>query len=188
MTDQEEALTRMIAVLKEPVSIGSDLTARVMAEVRQGPGPAMDEVAGPRVDWWRRRWTLRVSPLGALATAAGLAAIALGSQRAGRRAGIESVERSATVAQAPGRTQFVLVAKDAKNVSLVGDFNDWSLSATPLTRSDGNGVWWVTVPLVPGRYRFAYVVDGTLWRPDPESPAADDEFGRPNSVLTIGGS
>ncbi len=188
MTDQEDALTRMIAVLKQPVDIGPDLTARVMAEVRQAPVPALDETATPERNWWRRRWTVRFGPLGALATAAGIAAIALASQRVGRRAGVESMERSATVARTPGPTQFVLVAKEAKAVSLVGDFNDWSLSATPLTRSDGNGVWWVTVPLVPGRYRFAYVVDGTVWRPDPEAPAAEDEFGRPNSVLTIGGS
>lgn len=188
MTDQEDALTRMITALKQPVDIGPDVTARVMAEVRQVPTPASDQAATPRRDWWRRRWTVRFGPLGALATAAGIAAIGFAGQRVGRRAGVASVEESATVAPAPGLTQFVLIAKDAKAVSLVGDFNDWSLSATPLTRSDGNGVWWVTVPLEPGRYRFAYVVDGTVWRPDPEAPAAEDEFGRPNSVLTIGGS
>ena len=80
------------------------------------------------------------------------------------------------------------MAPNAQAVSVVGDFNDWSLSATPLTRADSAGVWWVTVPLGPGRYRYAFVVDGTVWRPDPEAPAAEDDFGRPNSVLTIGGA
>ena len=110
--------------------------------------------------------------------AAGLVAVVVASQRFGRRA----------ETPLPGQTQFVLVARDAKAVSLVGDFNDWSLSATPLERTDSNGVWWVTVPLVPGRYRYAYVVDGTMWRPDPQAAAAEDEFGRPNSVVTIGGT
>jgi 1,4-alpha-glucan branching enzyme len=71
---------------------------------------------------------------------------------------------------------------------VVGDFNDWSFSATPLERQPGDDVWWVTVPLRPGRYRYAFVVNGTSWRPDPHAPAAEDEFGRPNSVVTIGGA
>lgn len=170
MTEQDDPLARIIAVLKEPVDMAPDLTERIMAQIGQLP-------AAP-VGWWRRRWTLQVSPFGALAAAAGLAAIVVGSRLTGR---------PATGAPPAGQTQFVLVAKGAKAVSLVGDFNDWNLSATPLERADSNGVWWVTVPLVPGRYRYAYVVDGSIWRPDPQAPAADDEFGRPNSVLTIGG-
>jgi len=51
------------------------------------------------------------------------------------------------------------------------------------------GLWVVTVPLPPGRYRYAFLVDGTTWVPDPDAPRTiDDDFGRPNSVLTIGGS
>ena len=44
------------------------------------------------------------------------------------------------------------------------------------------------MPLRPGRYRYAFVVNGTSWRPDPNAPAAEDEFGRANSVVTIGGA
>ena len=84
--------------------------------------------------------------------------------------------------------QFVLVAPSAHSVALVGDFNDWNVSATQLSRQSGDGVWWVTVPLQPGRYRYAFVVDGTLWRPDSNAPSADDEFGRRNSVVTVGGT
>ena len=187
MTEQEDSLARMIAVLKEPVTLDPAITTRVMAELKGRAAPASGGPA-PQGAWWRRRWTIRLGPLGAFAVAGGLAAIIFTSQRAGRRAGVESVGRAAAVAHLSGQTQFVLVAKDARAVALVGDFNDWSLSATPLARSDSNGVWWVTVPLVPGRYRYAYVVDGTVWRPDPAAPAAQDEFGRPNSVLTIGGA
>ena len=177
MTDQDDPLIRIIAVLKEPVALAPDLTARVMAELERVPSPG-PVAAPPLVAWWRRRWTIRVSPVGALAMAAGLVAVVVAGQRFGRRAETPSL----------GQTQFVLVARDAKAVALVGDFNDWSLSATPLERTDSDGVWWVTVPLVPGRYRYAYVVDGTMWRPDPQAPAAEDEFGRPNSVVTIGGT
>lgn len=179
MTEQEDPLAPIIAALKEPVALAPDLTARVMASIEKLPRqPAA---------WWRRRWTVEVTPLRALAAAAGLAAIMFVSQAAGRRAGFPSAETMAT-SPGSGPTQFVLVASEAKEVSLVGDFNDWSLSATPLVRDGGNGLWSVTVPLLPGRYRYAYVVDGVIWRPDPDAPAAEDEFGRPNSVLTIGGA
>jgi 1,4-alpha-glucan branching enzyme len=96
------------------------------------------------------------------------------------------------VAAAPsgsgGVTQFVLVAPGAHSVALVGDFNDWDLSATKLVRQGGDGVWYVTLPLRPGRYRYAFVVDGTVWRNDPNAVGMEDDFGRPNSVVTIGGT
>ena len=83
--------------------------------------------------------------------------------------------------------QFVIVAPSASVVSLVGDFNDWSDAAMPMEREAGNSIWSVTVPLEPGRYRYAFLVDGTTWLSDPSAPPAlDDEFGRPGSVVTIG--
>jgi len=45
------------------------------------------------------------------------------------------------------------------------------------------------VPLAPGRYRYAFLVDGSRWLADPAAPRArDDEFGTPSSVVTVGGS
>jgi len=184
VTDPNDPLAGIIASLKEPVTIAPELTERVMAEIDRLPPPL---AAGASVErWWRRRWTIRLSPVGGLALAAGLAAVIFASQLAGRRAG--GAAPAADGAIVVRATQFVLVAPGAAAVSVVGDFNDWSLAATPLARADDDGVWWVTVPLTPGRYRYAFVVDGTIWRPDPEAPAADDEFGRPNSVVTIGGA
>ena len=85
--------------------------------------------------------------------------------------------------------RFMLVAPEATAVSLVGDFNDWVAGATPMEGDVAEGLWVVTVPLPPGRYRYAFLVDGTTWVPDPGAPRTmDDDFGRPNSVLTIGGS
>jgi len=82
----------------------------------------------------------------------------------------------------------MLVAPEASVVTLVGDFNDWSADATPMRTEASGGLWTVTVPLEPGRYRYAFLVDGDIWTPDPGAPqAVDDDFGRPNSVLTIGG-
>ena len=80
--------------------------------------------------------------------------------------------------------QFVLHARDARTVSLVGDFNDWDPRATPLTRT-GDGVWSAVVQLRPGTVRYAYLVNGTEWRADPHAVTSHEDFGRPTSVAYI---
>ncbi len=160
MSEQTDRLERAIEFLKEPVAIDPSLDARVMAEIENFPAPrALSNRLRRASEWMRRGRPVTVSPLGGLALAAGFASVA----------------------------QFVMVAPAAGSVSLVGDFNDWSAAATPMQRVAGNGVWSITIPLNPGRYRYAFLVDGTTWFGDPSAPPAlDDEFGRPGSVVTIG--
>jgi hypothetical protein len=82
--------------------------------------------------------------------------------------------------------QFVLIAPQAASVTLVGDFNDWDPARSPMQTA--HGVWATVVRLAPGRYRYAFLVNGVEWRADPSAPAAqDDEFGTPSSVVTVGG-
>jgi len=81
--------------------------------------------------------------------------------------------------------RFVFAAPAASNVSLVGDFNDWDATKTQMVRAD-NGQWTVTLPLKAGRHLYAFVVDGTTWKPDPSAPiAGDDDFGHTNSVKVV---
>ena len=52
----------------------------------------------------------------------------------------------------------------AERVNLVGEFNDWDTTATPMTRSRSDANWKVTIELEKGhRYRFRYLVDGKEW-------------------------
>ncbi len=81
--------------------------------------------------------------------------------------------------------RFVLVAPDAKQVSLAGTFNQWDAQVTPLVRTGATGVWTATLTLPAGQHQYAFVVDGVRWVPDPGAPAVDDGFGRRNSVLTL---
>jgi 1,4-alpha-glucan branching enzyme len=72
-------------------------------------------------------------------------------------------------------------------VALVGDFNGWDRTATPLRPAGSAGAWVVSVQLPPGRYRYAFLIDGVRWLPDPVAPRApDDDFGTSNSVLMVG--
>ncbi|HKS04979.1 MAG TPA: glycogen-binding domain-containing protein [Gemmatimonadaceae bacterium] len=82
--------------------------------------------------------------------------------------------------------QFVLDARTANRVLLVGDFNGWDRTqAQPLQRLEG-GVWAATVPLRPGRYTYAFLVDDSLTITlDPRASTVRDEFGRESSVILV---
>lgn len=79
--------------------------------------------------------------------------------------------------------QFVFVAATARSVSLVGDFNDWDIQATPMVRTP-SGVWSVVVPLEAGRFSYSFVVDDR-WHADPQATVSTNDFGRPSSSLLV---
>jgi hypothetical protein len=87
-------------------------------------------------------------------------------------------------ADAEGRTTFRLNGfGGAKSVTLAGDFNGWSTSATPLERR--GGAWVATVKLAPGRHVYKFVVDGR-WLNDPGNPAREpDASGNVNSLVVV---
>ena len=59
--------------------------------------------------------------------------------------------------------------KSAKEIRLVGEFNDWSALAHPMKRLK-NGVYSTTIDLMKGtEYQFRYLVDGSTWENEPES-------------------
>ncbi|WP_455160025.1 isoamylase early set domain-containing protein [Treponema lecithinolyticum] len=57
-------------------------------------------------------------------------------------------------------------ASGAQNVWLVGDFNNWSASETPMKKQK-NGSFSVKVKLEsPHEYQFRYLIDGKTWEND----------------------
>jgi hypothetical protein len=184
VAEHNERLERAIALLREPVALDAEVDRRIMSAVRDAPAPKRwTRPVWRGAQWLVRPRTVRVRPLAGLALAAAAAVVWItASGPTGRPAApAGSVASTGTV------VQFVIVAQDARVVSLVGDFNDWGGDVTPMTRASGNGVWSIAVPLAPGRYRYAFLVDGEVWVSDPTAPPAqDDEFGRPGSVVTVG--
>jgi len=60
-------------------------------------------------------------------------------------------------------------AGDAKRIFLVGDFNNWNETKTPM-KSLKNGDFIATIDLETGReYQFRYFFDRMYWRNDPEA-------------------
>jgi hypothetical protein len=80
---------------------------------------------------------------------------------------------------------FVVPALDAESVVVVGDFNAWE--ATPLTDDNQDGIWTAAIPLSPGRYEYAFVIDGRWWGQDPLADEYVRTFGQYSSVRYVGG-
>lgn len=185
MHESDEVIERVAMTLRrDPVEVSPDFDARVMqqvrAESRQTPARGVWR-------WMTRSRTIRVSPLAGLALAAGLAGVVALAAREGP-VGVPA-GAPAPMASVPNRQmmQFIFVNDSASKVAIVGDFNDWDEGVSPLRRVSDKGVWTITIPLAPGRYQYTFVVDGTTWVPDPAAPRTlEDDFGRPNSVITVG--
>lgn len=81
--------------------------------------------------------------------------------------------------------EFALEAPQAKNVYLVGDFNNWRIDHESRLNISDQGQWQKRVPLDPGKYRYKFVVDGK-WVPDPTNTQAEpNPYGGIDSVLEI---
>jgi AMP-activated protein kinase-like protein len=86
----------------------------------------------------------------------------------------------------PDGVRFRFRAPEARSVSVVGDWNGWSKDRNPLRGPFKGGVWEATVPLKPGIWRYAFVVDG-VWQPPPDAPRTEgDGFGGIRGVLDVG--
>jgi Glycogen recognition site of AMP-activated protein kinase len=130
---------------------------------------------------------------------------AAGSNESGRASGAippkadEAPESSARPSDPPPRIQpiserfpalekqeiiLTFSAQEAKEVTVAGDFNDWSPAAEPLKRT-GDSDWAVRLMLRSGQYQYRFVVDG-WWCEDPQASArAVCPYGGFNSVLLV---
>ncbi len=69
-----------------------------------------------------------------------------------------------------------------------GDFCAWAVDpdhgAFALTKGN-DGAWTGTRQFAPGTYQYKFVIDGTMWIPDPnDANVVDDGFGGHNSLYT----
>ena len=82
------------------------------------------------------------------------------------------------------RVKFSFESPDAREVMVLGDFNNWDPAAHPM-KSDGNGKWDRTVMIIPGKYEYKFLVD-SQWQVDPcNDQRSPNCFGTDNSVLKL---
>ena len=195
MHDTEDAFIRRVSdELRAPVRVDPGFDARVMAAVRAEH--AAERGSPTRLGWLVRPRTVRISPLAGLALAAALAGIAVLGTHVPWGTGDRPLAAPELAPPGNGRlvsdqavrtVSFHLNAPGAASVSLIGEFNDWDPGATPLEQV-GSGSWEARVPLRPGVYEYAFLVNGDSVIADPHRPQRGaTDFGTPNSVITVGG-
>jgi hypothetical protein len=202
MRDSEHPYVEWIArEAKRPVEMDRAARDRVMAAVRaegaHRPTPAVrrlwSRISEPRV--------FHLSPAFTGLAAAGLVAVGIlagaltnwGVRKDGQPRADVAKTQPLVALPSTGRAidtvvKFVFAGPRASTVSLVGDFNGWDLSKTPMVRDPRSGNWTVALPLNAGRHVYAFVVDGNTWASDPSAPLApDDGYGHASSVKNVPG-
>jgi Glycogen recognition site of AMP-activated protein kinase len=164
----DELLRRVVAELQKPVRLDPALDARALREIR---------VETRQAPARRRFW------LGAAALAAGLFFVVLVRQPPPGSGGPKAPATVQVVAET--RQVELRLSAPASSVTVVGDFNDWDPSGTPLRPTGRSGVWSVELRLKPGRYHYTFLIDGNRWAGDPSEPHVTSDFGAPVSVLTV---
>jgi 1,4-alpha-glucan branching enzyme len=104
---------------------------------------------------------------------------------------MSTAQQSLTAVRKGNSTVFECHSDTAKAVFLAGSFNNWSATATPMTR-DNSGHWTVSLPLAPGGYEYKFVVDGE-WCCEPGCTYKEvhcphctmNEFGTMNRVVEV---
>lgn len=82
------------------------------------------------------------------------------------------------------RVTFSFESSDAKEVILMGDFNNWN-AKKHLMKSNENGMWDKSVVIPPGRYEYKFLVD-RQWKEDPQNDQTClNCFGTYNNVFNL---
>jgi len=87
--------------------------------------------------------------------------------------------------QDKGWAYFFFKGKDADNIYVVGDFNQWQKDEKYKMKKIGKESWFLNIPLKKGKYRYKFLA-ANRWIADPLNPfQEDDSYGGKNSVLVI---
>ena len=80
--------------------------------------------------------------------------------------------------------EFSCPAPEAKQVFLVGEFNNWDTQSLPLRR-DKSGVWNIKINLPPGRYEYKFFADNAWVENLPGAELSSNPFGTQNFVTWV---
>ena len=82
------------------------------------------------------------------------------------------------------RVLFTFFAPQAKEVLLLGDFNNWDATVHPM-KKNADGLWQKITYLYPGRHEYRFLADDK-WYCDPSnSKRCPNCFGSENSTIDV---
>jgi 1,4-alpha-glucan branching enzyme len=79
---------------------------------------------------------------------------------------------------------FFCHAPEAKQVSIIGDFNHWHPNATPMVRQP-DGYWKAGLELSHGYHQYAFIVDGVRVLDPKATGKTRDTENQPVSLIAI---
>lgn len=187
LTTPDARVDAALSAMRQPAAIEPDAIARVAARAVLANAPAARATT----------WTMRAAAAIAVVALGGAAVTALrsGTPVASPEVAV-TTEASATDATFPAMRPvansgarpivFEFDAPHARSVQVLGDFNQWSRDASVMARGD-DGRWRLATMLPPGRYVYAFLIDGQRFERDPMRDAIEDrDFGVPGSELLVG--
>jgi len=185
-TPADSRLTAALDVMQRAPQIPGDAIARTAARAVLANAPARRAT----------RWSLRAAAL------VGIVALGATAVNTSNRFTARPAPQVATTVSAPSAVMpstitpvmatvarpivFEFDAPAARSVQVLGDFNDWSRTSGSMQRG-ADGRWRITALVRPGRYIYAYLVDGERFLQDPVRDAVEDrDFGVTGSELVVG--
>jgi 1,4-alpha-glucan branching enzyme len=79
---------------------------------------------------------------------------------------------------------FFCHASEARQVSLIGDFNNWRPNAVPMVRQP-DGSWMASLELSHGYHQYVFLVDGKRVLDPNAAGKARDSHNEPVSLLAV---
>jgi hypothetical protein len=182
---------RLAAALRTPLSSSARARERVMERVREASRKGMPRrrtIAMPALSpRGVRQSIVGVALAASIGSITALSALvpAHGASSGGATSGVIGDTVVATLRDTLRLVRLIFDDPSARRVAVVGDFNDWSADATPLRRDRSPHRWSAVVAMRDGEHRYAFVVDGTRWVPDPAVAVVRGDDGRLYTLLHV---
>ena len=193
--DLDSSLQPFVNKLRELPEGDPRAVKRVLARLRQADG-----LPNARRRWLRKHFAERAgwwAAAAVLVLGAGVTLFARATSRAEADAlaldrEIATVETRAPVTDDAGPAdrlvarRFVIESEQAREVALVGDFNQWNPEQHQLHRDGRTARWYITVKLPAGLHKYAFIVNDSVWTPDPSAVrTVDRDFGVTSSLVLV---
>ncbi|MGH7712439.1 MAG: hypothetical protein ACREOG_14210 [Gemmatimonadaceae bacterium] len=193
--DLDSSLQPLVDKLRELPESDPRAIKRVLARLRQADGlpnarrRALRRTFAQQAGWWAAAAVLvlgagvtLLARSGAPPQASELAVAPVApSIPEGGAFGDEATSADRLVAR-----QFEIESRQARQVALVGDFNQWNPQRHRLLRDGRTARWYITVNLPAGLHKYAFIVNDSVWTPDPGAlRTVDRDFGVTSSLVLV---
>ena len=200
--DLDRSLLPLVHALRELPESDSRAVKRVLARVRLDDGRpsarrrALRRFFAARSGWW--------AAAAVLVASVGVSLYARSSEQQSQGAEplvVQAVDLGAPASvlptsREPGEKemstdrlvarQFFIDYGQARQVALVGDFNQWNPREHRLHRDGAGARWSIVVSLPAGLHKYAFIVDDSVWTPDPGAVrTVDRDFGVTSSLVLV---